>query len=451
MDGSQGSSNTPPPFLVKTYEMVDDPMTNSLVCWSETGYSFIVWNPPDFSRDLLPRYFKHNNFSSFIRQLNTYGFRKIDPDQWEFANEEFIRGQKHLLKNIHRRKPIHSHSLNHQGNSSASLTDKEKKEFEEEIKRLSNEKSHLQLQLQRNQEENQEFQFQIRLLSERFQNMEDRQRQMMVFLAQLIHKPHFLSMFKQKSGFHNKKRKLLNSNDHFNDQLNREEHHCLTSQNAKLGPVLNLEQIEELESSINFWETLFHGIGETMGEQVYDFGKSSGPSPIVVAEMQTSSEEDDMDGELCSPSSHPSHPCSPYSTDINSSPELAMSVYHADSPPIPSFHHIVSLNPKSSGIGANSKHDIDPPETDLALVKQVEAAATDHSVPVKVNDVFWEQFLTEVPNTSDAQETQSSPRTTNGRISDSKPSNNDHNYWWKTKSVEFLTEHMEHLSSAERM
>ncbi|XWS30058.1 hypothetical protein CRYUN_Cryun24cG0085700 [Craigia yunnanensis] len=388
MDGSQGSSNAPPPFLTKTYEMVDDPMTNSLVCWSETGYIFI-------------------------------GFRKVDPDQWEFANEEFIRGQKHLLKNIHRRKPIHSHSLNHQRNSSVPLTDMEKKEFQEEIKRLSNEKSRLQLQLRRHQKENQEYQFQIKLLSERFQNMEDRQRQVMVFLAQLIPKPHFLSMFKQNSKFHNKKRKLLNSND-FNDEFNREEYHSLTSQNEKPGPssapIFNFEQIEELESSIKCWETLFCRIGETMGEEVYDFGISSRPSPIVVTEMQTSSGDYDIDGELFSPSSHS---CSPYSTDISSSPELAMSVYHADSPPIPSFHHIVNLKPKSSGIGVNSKH-ASPPETDEDLQKQVEAVATDHSVPGKVNDVFWEQFLTEVPNTLDAQEIQSNPRTTSGRISDSK-------------------------------
>ena len=337
--------------------------------------------------------------------------------------------------------------MNHQENSSVPLTEIEKKEFEEEIKRLSHDKSRLQLQLQSHQKENQEFQFQIRLLSERFQNMEDRQRQVMVFLAQLIQKPHFLSIFKQKSEFHNKKRKLLNSND-FKDEFNREEHHSLTSQNANLGapfaPILNLKQIEELESTIKCWEALFYGIGETMGEEVYDFGISSRPSPIVVTEMQTSSGDYDIDGELCSPSSHP---CSPYSTDINSSP--VVSVYHADSPPIPSFHHIVNLKPKSSGICVNSKHVISP-QTDQVLQKQVEAAATDHALSGQVNDFFWEQFLTEVPNSSDAQKIQSDPRTISGRISESKPPD-DKNYWWKTNSVDYLTEHMEHLSPAERM
>jgi HSF-type DNA-binding len=62
----------PPPFLTKTYEMVDDVGTESIVSWSQAGNSFVVWDPHAFATTLLPRYFKHNNFSSFVRQLNTY-------------------------------------------------------------------------------------------------------------------------------------------------------------------------------------------------------------------------------------------------------------------------------------------------------------------------------------------------------------------------------------------
>lgn len=61
-----------PPFLTKTYEMVENPETDDVVSWSEARNSFIVWDYIKFSSLLLHKYFKHNNFSSFIRQLNTY-------------------------------------------------------------------------------------------------------------------------------------------------------------------------------------------------------------------------------------------------------------------------------------------------------------------------------------------------------------------------------------------
>lgn len=62
----------PAPFLTKTYQLVDDPHTDHIVSWGEDETTFVVWRPPEFARDLLPNYFKHNNFSSFVRQLNTY-------------------------------------------------------------------------------------------------------------------------------------------------------------------------------------------------------------------------------------------------------------------------------------------------------------------------------------------------------------------------------------------
>ncbi|KAL8508016.1 hypothetical protein ACS0TY_018540 [Phlomoides rotata] len=248
MEGSNGGSNSPAPFLLKTYEMVDDPLTESIVSWSHKGHSFVVWNPPEFASELLPKYFKHNNFSSFIRQLNTYGFRKVDPDQWEFANEEFIRGKRHLLQNIHRRKPVHSHSG--QG-SGAPLTDSEREEFEKEIEKLKQDKASLHAQVERHKEENRGYEHQLRSLGETLQSIDQRQRQVVINLSHLLQRPKYPSNLVEHSESLNKKRRLLALHDH--------------EPNFGVNSIPSV--VEKLESSLNFWEKFVHGVDQIPSQE----------------------------------------------------------------------------------------------------------------------------------------------------------------------------------------
>ncbi|KAG4916429.1 hypothetical protein JHK87_053986 [Glycine soja] len=197
--------NPVPALFSKTFDLVDDPSLDPIISWGSSGVSFVVWDRTLFARHVLPRNFKHNNFSSFVRLLNTYCllllmeqcdknmvqifsyvdfrtrngsrrsalrvstilgispsagsvsmflwgvFRKINTDKWEFFNEAFQRGKRHLLKNIRRCGPPQSHQV---GSYIVPYSDAGKAGLEFEIESLRKDRSVLMqevLELQQQQ------------------------------------------------------------------------------------------------------------------------------------------------------------------------------------------------------------------------------------------------------------------------------------------------------------
>ncbi|NXY01414.1 HSF2 protein, partial [Pteruthius melanotis] len=78
------------------------------------GKSFLVLDERRFAKEILPKYFKHNNMASFVRQLNMYGFRKVvHVDSGvvklertvEFRHAYFRQGREDLLEHIKRKVP----------------------------------------------------------------------------------------------------------------------------------------------------------------------------------------------------------------------------------------------------------------------------------------------------------------------------------------------------------
>lgn len=109
-------------FIHKLYDMLHDDDINHLIWWSSSHDSFFVRPTEEFSK-VLSWYFKHTNIASFIRQLNMYGFHKVNDETdrdrerdddgdkekptvtWEFkhSNNQFRKGDIESLKLIKRR------------------------------------------------------------------------------------------------------------------------------------------------------------------------------------------------------------------------------------------------------------------------------------------------------------------------------------------------------------
>jgi HSF-type DNA-binding len=88
-------------------KQVDQHKDDETYCaaWLPEGKSFVIRNPDEFARQVVPKFFKATKFSSFTRKLYRWGFRQINrgigpDDMIIFGNEFFERDNEELMSKM---------------------------------------------------------------------------------------------------------------------------------------------------------------------------------------------------------------------------------------------------------------------------------------------------------------------------------------------------------------
>lgn len=448
-------------------------------------------------------------FSFFLFCFINQGFRKVDPDRWEFANEGFLRGQKHLLKIISRRKPVHIHSYQQatqfqgksvpqvQGKSVESCVEVGKFGLDEEVERLRRDKNVLVQELVRLMQRQQATDHQLQTVGQRVQVMEQRQKQTMSFLAKAMQNPGFLAQLVQQPNENNrsnpkvnKKRRLPNKEEESysvckfgptspDGQIVNYQPLMNEAAKAMLLQILKINESPRLESTVNNPNLLIGNV-PTPCSALGRGSSSSRISGVTLSEVLPMSSESCLSAELGLPFSCPSAAVS----DIESSPSMASGpIKVAQFPEIDSglaedkvlfdFSEVRGILPEStfevSGLNlresdtGNTKYRglmsgfINDP---MPVVTYDPSSDTDIDIMVDenpeipklpgINDAFWEQFLSVSPLTGNADEVSSNE--VEGSIGNEEDLLTGWEIGWdKTRRMNHLTEQMGLLASEAQM
>ncbi|KAH3680031.1 hypothetical protein WICPIJ_008444, partial [Wickerhamomyces pijperi] len=139
-------------FVKKLFLMLEDNSYSKIVRWTDKGDSFVVIDNNEFTKEILPKHFKHSNFASFVRQLNKYDFHKVKQSSeekqsneygegaWEFKHNDFRRHDREALDTIKRKGPTQKRTSINADDTGSNTSDSIKKlEKRAELLHQSNE------------------------------------------------------------------------------------------------------------------------------------------------------------------------------------------------------------------------------------------------------------------------------------------------------------------------
>lgn len=96
-------------FISKLVEILSYEQIGPIVSWSQDGTIIEIKDERKFIDEVLPMFFKHNNMSNFIRQLNMYNFKKVKHYPISgiaaYKNPFFKRENNTLIAEINRKNP----------------------------------------------------------------------------------------------------------------------------------------------------------------------------------------------------------------------------------------------------------------------------------------------------------------------------------------------------------
>mmetsp|Transcript_12114 Transcript_12114/g.13923 ORF Transcript_12114/g.13923 Transcript_12114/m.13923 type:complete len:278 (+) Transcript_12114:3-836(+) len=93
-------------FLDGLSAMLQDNNLQEIIAWSKDGQAFEILKPAEFTNTVLPKFYRHNNMNSFLKQLNMYNFQRQGAHKkvLVFVHPQFQRNQQDMIKKIDRRR-----------------------------------------------------------------------------------------------------------------------------------------------------------------------------------------------------------------------------------------------------------------------------------------------------------------------------------------------------------